>query len=94
MTMKKTLWQDLDNQSHFEQQNGNVECDILIIGGGMAGISTAFELRDCKQKIVVIDKGTIGFGVSSRSTGKLTYLKELIYHKLESIFHFYTAKKY
>lgn len=92
--MKKTLWQDLNSKIHFETQKENIECDILIIGGGMAGISTAFELKECKQKVVLIDKGKIGYCVSSRSTGKLTYSQELIYHKLEAIFDFDTAKKY
>lgn len=91
---KKTLWEDTQTNSNFKTQTKNMKCDILIIGGGIAGISTAFSLKDHKKKIFLIEKGKIGMGVSARSTGKLTYLQQLSYHNLENTFSFSTALKY
>ena len=72
----------------------DIETDILIIGGGLAGISTAFELRNKGRKVVLIDRDQIGFGASSQTTGKLTYLQELIYQQLESSLGTETADLY
>lgn len=51
------------------------ETDVLIIGGGIAGIMAAYFLKDSGLKVALIDKGEIGNGVTSCSTGKLTYLQ-------------------
>ncbi len=52
----------------------DIETDILIIGGGITGLSTAYFLKD--KKVTLIDKGKIGLGSTSFSTGKLTYLQD------------------
>ena len=52
----------------------DLETDILIIGGGITGLSTAYFLQD--KKVILIDKGKIGYGKTSYSTGKLTYLQD------------------
>ena len=57
----------------------DIETDILIIGGGITGISTAFYLKDSKLKITLIDSDKVGYGVTSKTTGKLTYLQEDIF---------------
>lgn len=92
---KESLWQDgIDPLNLKNEIPKHLEVDTLIIGGGLAGISTLFELKDTKQDIVLIDSGRIGFGVTSRTTGKLTYMQELCYHKLEKIFSFDKARLY
>ena len=50
--------------------------DVLIIGGGITGISTAYHLIDSGLKVCLVEKNLIGSGVTSRTTGKLTYLQE------------------
>ncbi len=92
---KETLWQaGIKVEKNKKVIHTPYQTDILIIGGGIAGIETAYHLKDSKQKVTVIDSDIIGFGVSSNSTGKLTYLQELPYHKLTQTFDFYTALKY
>ncbi|MEI6056900.1 MAG: FAD-binding protein, partial [Lentisphaerota bacterium] len=45
-------------------ENQNVirkfECDVLIIGGGMAGFFAAIRAIEKGQKVVMVDKGTVG----------------------------------
>lgn len=93
---KKTLWnyQIPEVQKNNQEIPKHLEVDVLIIGGGIAGISTLFELRNEKKNILLIDSGQIGMGVTSHTTGKLTYLQELTYHKLEKIFSFDTSYLY
>lgn len=41
--------------------------DVVIIGGGLIGVSTALELAERGLKVVVCEKGTIGAEQSSRN---------------------------
>lgn len=46
--------------------------DILIIGGGIIGITCAYELSQRGARVTVIDKGEIGFGCSYGNAGWVT----------------------
>lgn len=70
------------------------EVDVLIVGGGITGLTTAYFLKDTSKKIMVVDKGIIGTGITSRSTAKITYLQEIIYQQLEKNFNFEIARCY
>ncbi|MBL8701018.1 MAG: FAD-binding oxidoreductase [Alphaproteobacteria bacterium] len=48
------------------------ETDVAIIGGGIAGLSTAVELGRAGVKSVVLDREAIGWGASSRNGGALS----------------------
>lgn len=50
----------------------NEKCDILIIGGGVIGMSCAYELSLWGAKVVVMDKGEPGHGCSYGNAGWLT----------------------
>jgi len=72
----------------------NIETDILIIGGGITGISTAFHLKDSKYKVTLVDSNKCGYGITSRTTGKLTFLQDNVYTKISNIYGNSTALKY
>ncbi len=74
--------------------NKDINTDILIIGGGITGISTAFYLKDSKLNITLVDSFKIGHGTTAKTTGKLTYMQDLIYNKIQNIYNFNKAKKY
>lgn len=51
----------------------NIETDILIIGGGIAGVTTAYSLlRDTKSDVTLIDCNLVGHGASGHNAGQLT----------------------
>ena len=47
--------------------------DILIVGGGMAGLSTAYALSNAidPKSITLVDSGRVGFSTTGRSAGLL-----------------------
>ena len=49
----------------------NINCDWLILGGGFAGLSAAYRLRQLrpKDKVVVIDALKIGEGSAGQNSG-------------------------
>lgn len=71
-----------------------ISTDILIIGGGISGLTTAYLLKDKYKKIMLIDKSTIGNGVTSKTTAKITYLQGIIYQTLEKKFNNSISKNY
>ena len=49
--------------------DGSVSTEIAVIGGGMAGLSTALGLAERGHKVVVLEAHRIGWGASGRNGG-------------------------
>jgi glycine/D-amino acid oxidase-like deaminating enzyme/nitrite reductase/ring-hydroxylating ferredoxin subunit len=47
------------------------QADVVVVGSGIAGMSVAFELARSGKKVVVLDRGPIGKGMTSRTTAHL-----------------------
>ncbi|CAN7482659.1 gamma-glutamylputrescine oxidoreductase [Brucella sp. NBRC 12952] len=48
---------------------GNEECETLIIGAGLAGLTTALELVRQGQSVIILEAKSVGFGASGRNGG-------------------------
>lgn len=92
--INKSLWLKGIRNKKSKHLNKNIETDILIIGGGITGLTTAYFLKESKQKVTLVDSNKIATGQSSKATGKLTYLQGLIYNKIEKTYDTDTALKY
>ncbi len=90
----KSIWLKNVKSKKYNVLSQNIEVDVLIIGGGMTGLNTALRLQKYKGKIALVEQNTIGSGVSSRTTGKINYLQEVIYQDLEKMYDFDVAEKY
>lgn len=90
----KSIWKYNIRKRALNKLDKNITTDILIIGGGIAGLTTAYFLRNSKYKVTLIDKDICGHGVSANTTGKLTFMQDLIYSKLSSNFNDEVALKY
>ena len=56
---------------------GNIATETLVIGGGMAGLSTALELVNSGREVVLVEKDFCGSGASGKSSGFITPDSEL-----------------
>jgi len=82
----KSFWTDSTLPIVFEKLQQNIETDILIIGGGIAGLTTAYCLLKAGRKIVLVEDGYLGSGESGRTTAHITCALDDRYFKLEKIF--------
>jgi gamma-glutamylputrescine oxidase len=46
---------------------GRVDCDVCVVGGGIAGCSTALHLAERGHSVVLLEEQRIGWGASGRS---------------------------
>src|SRR6266436_1197862 len=52
---------------------GNVDCDVCVVGGGIAGCSAALHLAERGYRVVLLEEHRIGWGASGRSGAQAIY---------------------
>jgi glycine/D-amino acid oxidase-like deaminating enzyme len=69
------LWPQLNQtlERTFAAMEGDVACDVAVIGGGISGALTAYYLTQAGVKTIMIDRRRIGHGSTAASTGLLQY---------------------
>ncbi|MGN0628099.1 MAG: FAD-dependent oxidoreductase [Oscillospiraceae bacterium] len=78
----ESIWHAETELPRFPKLKKDTETDVLIIGGGLAGILTAHFLEQKRVNCVLVEKGRIFGGTSGNTTAKITFQHGLIYHKL------------
>jgi glycine/D-amino acid oxidase-like deaminating enzyme/nitrite reductase/ring-hydroxylating ferredoxin subunit len=68
----QSLWMDVDVAPGTKPLRRDAKADTVVIGSGIAGLSTAYELSGQGQQVIVIDRGRIGSGMTARTTAHLT----------------------
>lgn len=51
----------------------DLRTDVLVVGAGIAGLSTAFELAARGRQVAVVDRGPVGRGMSARTSAHLAF---------------------
>lgn len=77
-----SIWQESYKAPEFTKLKGNIKTDVAIIGGGIAGILTAYLLEKQGVEYVLLEKDKILGSTTRNTTAKLTYQHGLIYDKL------------
>ncbi|WP_426485236.1 FAD-dependent oxidoreductase [Flavobacterium sp. 2] len=81
-----SFWIDTTSFLAFESPSENISTEVLIIGGGIAGLTTAYKLLKAGKKVVLVEDGFLGSGETGRTTAHLTCALDDRYYYLESTF--------
>lgn len=76
----------------FKQLLGDKDCDVAIIGGGMAGILSAYSLAKAGKKVTLLEKSKLLSGATSRTTAFITHVLDTNLSDLVDIFDAKNAK--
>ena len=82
MGKHKSLWYGTEKIDSFDRLKKDIKTDVLIIGGGLCGLLTAYSLKEKGVNCVLVEKDRVMNGVSGNTTAKITAQHGLIYHKL------------
>lgn len=78
----ESIWvQDIDIPKRASLQC-DINTDVVIIGGGLAGVLTAYHLKQNGVKCIVLEANRIGSGQTKNTTAKVTIQHELKYDEL------------
>ena len=78
----KSVWEQTGEHRDFAPLKGDISTDVLIIGGGMAGILCAYLLHGAGVPYVLTEAETVCGGITKNTTAKITIQHGLIYDKL------------
>ena len=67
-----SLWAAVTPQGpELPQLEGSAEADVVVIGAGFTGLSTALHLREAGIDVAVIEAAEPGWGASGRNNGQV-----------------------
>ena len=92
--MYNSIWTNQVEMPEFPQLKYDLKTDVLIIGGGLAGILCAHRLAQNGVDYALIEADRICHGVTRNTTAKITSQHGLIYGKLMQEFGPEVARKY
>nr|WP_252100494.1 FAD-binding oxidoreductase [Exiguobacterium sp. SH31] len=89
-----SLWRQHDRTLQYPRLESSVSCDIVVIGAGIAGLVTAYELQNRGKQVVLLEATEVGRGTTGHTTAKCSVQHGAIYSKLMQTFNEETARLY
>ncbi|MEK7095269.1 MAG: FAD-binding oxidoreductase [Patescibacteria group bacterium] len=98
MKINKSPWiHQLDQERKSVELKQDIETDVVIVGAGIAGVSTAFFLlKYTNKKVVLCDKGKLAHGATGHNAGQVVacferplidMVKEFGFEKIKRALH-------
>lgn len=78
----ESLWKATCRMPEFPTFEGEKSTDVLIIGGGITGILTAYFLHQKGVNYILVEKGRLCSSTTENTTAEITVQHGLIYNKL------------
>ncbi|MDV2581832.1 FAD-dependent oxidoreductase [Alkalibacillus haloalkaliphilus] len=88
------VWKESMEKYQLETLQGDHKTDVVIVGGGITGITAAYLLAKSGKEITLIDAGHLVQGTTLHTTAKVTAQHNLIYDELLSHFNYQIARGY
>lgn len=88
-----SLWQDsVEDYRSVNKSDFSVLYDVVIVGGGITGITTALLMQNAGMKCLVLEANTLCFGTTGGTTAHINTLLDVPYTTIEKNFSKEKAK--
>src|SRR4051794_37177564 len=81
-----SLWVDTAPETDYPVLRAGLHVDVAVLGGGIAGLTTALLLKRDGAKVAVVEAGRVGGGVTAYTTAKVSSLHGIQYQSVHSSF--------
>src|SRR6195952_5277325 len=81
----KSIWMSVAVAPQAIPLQGDERCDVVVVGSGIAGLSTAYELSERGRSVIVIDRGAIAGGMTARTSAHLAPLCDDLMSEMQKI---------
>ncbi|WP_353856197.1 FAD-dependent oxidoreductase [Bacillus sp. Bos-x628] len=82
MDQSQSLWLADKKKDSFPSVSEDLTADVIIVGGGITGIATAFEMTERGLDVIMIDANELMQGTTGHTTAKVTSQHDVYYHEL------------
>ena len=94
-TKHESVWIDTGpQQPALPVLERDLDTDVVVIGGGIVGITTALLLKEAGVSVVVLEANQVARGVTGHTTAKVSSQHGMIYSQLRSKFGTEAARTY
>ncbi len=90
----ESYWIGTTPSTDYPTLKENIKTDILVVGGGLTGLTNAYLLQQEGLDVVVIDSFRIGMSTSGHTTAKISSLHGVKYTTLKKQLGIEGARKY
>lgn len=80
-----SLWLAMAPRTAYPALDGDLEVDVAVIGGGIAGVSAALALKREGARVAVLERGVICGGTSGSTTAKVSALQQTRFSEIRRL---------
>ena len=80
----RSLWHDTAQRQRHEPLDGDAQVDVLVVGAGITGLTTAVLLAANGADVAVVEALDVADGVTGRTTAKVTSQHSLLYSQINA----------
>ena len=91
---RSSLWLDGVAPTSYPQLSGDLTADVVVVGGGVAGLTAALALQRDGASVVVLEADRVGAGVTGCTTAKVSALQGTVYTQIRKRHSADTARTY
>ncbi len=82
--LQKSIWQDVEIP--IPSSSDNSQYDVAVVGGGITGITCAYNLQRSGLNCIVLEAANIAFGTTGGTTAHLNNFFDTTYYQVEKDF--------
>ncbi|MCW2949338.1 MAG: [Fe-S]-binding protein, partial [Thermoleophilia bacterium] len=82
LTDGDSYWLESTSETRFPQLRENIDVDVCVVGGGITGLLTAWELSEAGLSVAIVESKRIAASVTGYTTAKLSSQHGLRYKRL------------